>query len=112
MLSSQVLTISGEDFGDDLSITSVTVGEAECKNLKMDKAHERLTCCLPTGTGERVGVKVKVNEQSGTRNWLSYAPPVVRAVSGCVDGNDVTDDCPRNGKAAIKVMGKVRSGEE
>ncbi|GMH94182.1 hypothetical protein TrST_g4037 [Triparma strigata] len=99
------LTIEGADFGSLGTPVSVTVADEPCKNPTLTEAHTKITCELPSGTGENVGVTVIVAEQGGTAHLLSYIPPVVQNVGGCTPSGDGTKDCPRTGNVVLTISG-------
>ncbi|GMH86050.1 hypothetical protein TL16_g10421 [Triparma laevis f. inornata] len=100
-----LLTIYGADFGPTSTPIAVTVADEPCTNPTLTVAHSQITCELPFGTGENVGVTVIVAEQPGTAHILSYTPPVVQTVAGCTPSNDGTIDCPRTGGVTLTISG-------
>ena len=109
------LTVHGLNFGDSEVEVIAQVGGQACSEVNILVPHRVITCTLPAGAGENVGVKVTVGEQSDTAYILSYAKPMVKTVTGTgsdkckksVKNNpNAAVDCPRVGGELITITGR------
>jgi hypothetical protein len=101
-----IITIFGAYFVG--SISSVVINDAQCEGPtpvpgKLDTA---LTCSLPAGTGLAPSVVINRGAAfSEPVDFISYAPPTLLSVEGCVDQGITTTECSRDGDGIITING-------
>lgn len=116
-IGGNLLAISGANFGT--GATFISVGGTACVPIRYEMTYPEVTngttceaptghveCYLPEGAGQLQFVTVSDTTGSASERLLSYASPVVEAVSGCDDDGLTTVNCPRDGNGTyITVTG-------
>jgi len=78
-IGSNLVTISGSTFGQDLSLVGVTFGSfGSCAIMQLTDA--QIVCEAPPGIGANVSVIVRANQQASVPSLYTYSPPTLQSV--------------------------------
>jgi len=78
-LGTNLVTIEGNNFGDDPALTQVIFGSASlCTITQLTNA--QIICAAPAGLGANVSVVVEVNHQQSPPTLYTYLAPVLQSV--------------------------------
>ncbi|KYR02378.1 EGF-like domain-containing protein [Tieghemostelium lacteum] len=76
-----LITISGESFGNDITMVSILVDNAECPNKAMVIPHKAISCEMGQGVpGSTKSVQVVVAEQPSNQYTVTYASPAIQQI--------------------------------
>lgn len=78
-LGANLVTIEGNNFGDDPALTQVIFGSNSLCNIAQF-SNTQIICTAPAGLGANVSVIVEVNHQQSSPTLYTYLAPVLQSV--------------------------------
>lgn len=104
-----LLSITGNQFGNDTSTVFVIVGDKQCGNIVITSPSTGLTCTLPSGVGANLTVTITVNTQPANFLFSFLAPTVTSISPASTSGGLVTIKGTNLGPSATAVAVTVNA---